>query len=153
MAQVCGDTLYDFDWDSLRENILPRLRVAADRWATYGLSADDPDRVAALLIRMFARDAHNHAVLQKGWWSAESQIQTLDQEIQHFPRKLILQDLRDVTAELSETVHAAAQAWSEGDPESPATEDVLNWIVAVLFNYRLVRRPPKPRCSRHSIFA
>lgn len=145
MAQVCGGTTYDFEWDRTLATALPILRTSADRWACNGANSPSVEKAAALLVRVFVSYWRKDYYSFSGTFEqAMSRVESLEQECQRFPTKLRLQELAALVEELVKTLEYAALAWSDGDPEDPATEHVLNWIVDILFQFRLIRRPAKP---------
>lgn len=145
MAQVCGGTTYDFEWDRVKDAALNALRRAADGWAYRGPEAYWLENVAALIIHHLA--AYRRQDVYGSFRQQLDNMVALEHELQGFRRKLALDDLICVRDRVRKTLENAVAQWAEGDPESPATERVLNDIIGVLFEYRLIPRLPTWRIS------
>jgi hypothetical protein len=97
MAQVCGGTTYDFEWDRTLEAALSVLRASADRWACNGTNSHTADKVAALVVRVFVSYWRDYKAYGGTFEQAMNRVESLDQECQRFPTKLRLPELAALT--------------------------------------------------------
>ena len=142
MAQVCGDSSFDFVARRRHDAAQRVLARAADLWATHGREAFSLDALIAVLLRIF---------LSRFGLSAEARaleswlplVSTARQEAESFAaaHPAVIDALLLIHAELS----YAAEQWLLGDPEQPPTAHALNAVEHVLFTHRLSHRPAVPR--------
>lgn len=144
MAQVCGDTSFDFDWERQHEAALRTLRKAADQWAIKGADALPADAVIAVLLRIYLSKWPRYGGIKSEVRSLKSRLDTIisaREELLRLRPKVDLSILGSLANELS----FAVNQWSLGDPELPPTAHVINAVEHVLFSNKLTRRPPSPK--------
>jgi hypothetical protein len=144
MAQVCGDSSFDYLWDRQHDVALRVLRKAADLWTSGGIDAVSSDRLIAVLFRIYLSEWPEFGGLVPEARSLESWLQlvtTARQELLSLRPNSDLAVLSRLDAELS----FATEQWVIGDPESPPTAHAINAIEHILFSSKLTRRPPSPK--------
>lgn len=148
MAQVCGDSSFDYAWERMHNVALGLLRKVSDSWAILQPDAPTEDAVIAVLYRVYLSEWSEFGGVRKetrdlGTWL--SLVRTSCEEIETLrpnANPKILSDAQDsIEAEVSE----ARSMWALGNPESPPTAHVLNAIEHILFTHRLTRRPCDPK--------
>jgi len=143
MAQVCGDSSFDYLWDRQHDVALGLLRKAADLWSRRG-DAVSSDALIAVLLRIYLSQWPGFGGVIRETRDLESWFQlvsTAHQEMRTLRPSADLSVLSRLDAELS----FAAKQWALGDPESPSTAHTLNAIEHILFSTKLTRRPPSPK--------
>jgi hypothetical protein len=151
MAQVCGGTSYDFNWDRKLGTALKRLRQAADRWAADGRGGLEPSRVASVILAIFSagwsgfdfEDDRKDQIRSLARWL--SVVQAPEIECRPLLPKADYPTVQCAVHSVVGVLEQAAISWSEGDPEDPPTEHVLNWMVGELHDLRARVRPPDPK--------
>ena len=144
MAQVCGDSAFDYLWDRQHDVALGMLRKAADLWTSGRVDAVSSDALLAVLLRIYLSTWPEFGGIIRETRDLESWLQlvtTARQEMLNLRPNADVSVLRRLDAELS----FAAKQWALGDPESPPTAHALNAIEHVLFSSKLTRRPPSPK--------
>jgi len=144
MAQVCGDSSFDYLWDRQHDVALGLLRKAADLWRGGGLDAVSSDALIAVLLRIYLSAWPEFGGVIRETRDLESWlhlVRTAPQEMLSLRPSADLSILGRLDAEVS----FAAKQWTLGDPESPPTEHTINAIEHVLFSSKLTRRPPSPK--------
>ena len=144
MAQVCGDSSYDYLWDRQHDVALRVLRRAADWWTSGDADTVSPDSIVAALLRIYLSEWPEFGGLAPETRSLESWLQlvtTARQELLSLRPNTDLAVLSHIDAELS----CATRQWALGDSESPQTAHVINAIEHILFSSKLTRRPASPK--------
>jgi hypothetical protein len=148
MAQVCGDSSYDYQWDRMHDVALGLIRKAADLWAAGGRNALSGDAIIAVLFRIYLSEWPKHGGIRSEtrdlhvWLElalpAHHEIAT---RCPSADPMVLTKVLRAIEAELS----CAISQWILGGPEHPPTAHALNAVEHILFTHRLTRRPGSPK--------
>jgi hypothetical protein len=139
MAQVCGDSSFDYLWRRQHDVALGLLRKAADLWTSGG-----PDAVIAVLLRVYLSEWPQFGGLIRETRDLESWLRlvtTARQELSSLRPGADASVLGRLQAEFS----FAVKQWTLGDPESPPTAHAINAVEHICFSSRLTRRPPSPK--------
>jgi hypothetical protein len=152
MAQVCGDSLFDFVWRRIHNVALRVMRQAADSWATRGRESLSQDAVIAVFVNIYLSewcelnsihfDIDREARSLQGWLRL---VTTARAELIANCPKVLPDVVTNAARELEAEMSLAIGRWTLGDPESPSTEHAINAIECVLFDNGLTRRPPNPK--------
>lgn len=144
MAQVCGDSSFDFLWNRQHDVALGVLRKAADSWTIDGVAAVSLDAVIAALLRIYLSEWPDFGGIIQETRDLESWLQLVTTAHQEM---LTLRPSADpaVLGRLDAELSFAAKQWALGDPESPPTAHTINAIEHILFSSKLTRRPPSPK--------
>lgn len=144
MAQVCGDSSFDFLWDRQHDVALGVLRKAADLWTTSGIDAVSSDGVIAALLRIYLSEWPDFGGIIQETRDLQSWLRlvtTPHDEMLTLRPSASAAVLGRLDAELS----FAVKQWTLGDPEAPPTAHTINSIEHILFSSKLTRRPPNPK--------
>jgi hypothetical protein len=144
MAQVCGDSSFDFLWNRQNDVALGVLRKAADSWTSGGIDAVSSDALIAVLLRIYLSHWPEFGGMAPETRDLESWLQrvtTAREEILSLRPGANVSVLSRLDAELT----FAAKQWALGNPECPPTSYAINAIEHVLFSSKLTRRPPSPK--------
>jgi hypothetical protein len=144
MAQVCGDSSFDFLWNLQHDVALGVLRKAADSWTTDGRGAVSSDAVMAALLRIYLSEWPDFGGIVQETRDLESWIQLVT-SAQHELLRLRPSADSAVLSRLDAELSFAVKQWVLGDPESPPTAHTVNAIEHILFSSKLTRRPPNPK--------
>lgn len=143
MAQVCGDSSFDYLWDRQHDVALGLVRKAADLWSR-GSDAVTSDALISVLLRIYLSTWPEFGGIIRETRDLESWLRLVTsarQELITLRPGADASVLRELDAELS----FAVKQWALGDPESPPTAHAVNAVEHVLFSSRLTRRPAIPR--------
>jgi hypothetical protein len=148
MAQVCGDSSYDYLWDRQHDVALHVIRRAADLWANGGAAELSSDAFIAVLLRIYLSNwpepSSAGELRDLSRWDARSLeswlqlVTTARQEMSTLRPNSDASVLDRLDAELS----FAVKQWTLGNSELPPTADAINAIEHILFSSKLTRRPP-----------
>ena len=141
MAQVTGGTIYDFTWDRKHDAALRILTRAADRCAGSGTAAVALDKILAVILNIFGDDLFDQHRNPERW--SRRVAQDLSTELYRLKPDLNPSDVADVAQQLQAEANSAAKRWALGDPENPATADLLNVLEHILFRHRIIVNAPK----------
>jgi hypothetical protein len=148
MAQVCGDSSFDYLWDRQHDVALGVLRKAADSWAIGGPSALNSDAVIAVMFRIYLSEWPEYRGIRSETRDLHVWLQVVPPALDEITARRPSADplalatvLRAIEAECS----CAITQWTLGDPESPPTAHALNAIEHILFTHKLTRRPGSPK--------
>jgi hypothetical protein len=144
MAQVCGDSSFDYLWDRQHDVALGMLRKAADLWASGRVDAVSSDALLAVLLRIYLSAWPAFGGIIRETRDLESWlhlVKTPRQEMIDLHPNADASALGRLDGELS----FAVKQWVLGDPESPPTAHAINAIEHILFSGKLTRRPPNPK--------
>src|SRR4051812_28506889 len=144
---------FDVVWRDKIDATLRILQSAADAWALKGRDSLSAEMVLAVLFRLLAAkwsefDRSSDRVekvrpLREWLWLGGAP----DEECLRLARRHNPTLPTDAAlVETRELLGSAADSWAAGHPETPPTHMVLSGLLAVLFRYRLVSRPP-PRAE------
>lgn len=144
MAQVCGDSSFDYAWDRQHEVALGVLRKAADLWASNGVDAVSADALMAVLLRIYlspwsqfgdnTRERRDLDTWLQSVTSARDELATLHPGADP-----------SVLSRLDAELSFAIKQWVLGDPELPPTAHTINVVEHALFSSKLTRRPASPK--------
>lgn len=143
MAQVCGDSSFDYLWDRQHDVALGLLRKAADSWSR-GDTAVSSDSFVAVLLRIYLSAWPEFGGIIRETRDLESWLQLVA------PARQELVSLRpgadaSILVQLDAELSFAVKQWVLGDPESPPTAHAINAVEHVLFSSKLTRRPASPK--------
>lgn len=148
MAQVCGGTSFDYQWERVHEVALGVLKKAADSWASDGTDAVSVDAVIAVLLRVYLSEWPMYGGIRREARDLQSWLDlvgTANEEIVNLGKKASSEIRARVLRVLAVVLSSAVRQWSLGNPESPSTARALNVIEHVLFTHKLTRRPPRSK--------
>ena len=120
------------------------LRESADRYATQGGTAPSVDAVLTAWLWVLSTPLPARAAAPR------LPLRYFDQDADWPPAERSCEAMRTrskaavapTLSRLLEVLHGAADAWSEGDPETPETRAVLRELLGVLWSQGFGRRPP-----------
>jgi hypothetical protein len=143
MAQVCGDSSFDYLWDRQHDVALGLLRKAADLWSRGG-DAVSSDALTAVLLRIYLSAWPEFGGIIRETRDLESWLQLVT------PARQELASLHpgagsSVLSRLDAELSFAIKQWVLGDPETPPTAHAINAVEHVLFSSKLTRRPANPK--------
>ena len=144
MAQVCGDSSYDYFWDRQHDLALKLLCKAADLWASGGADRLSSDSLIAVLLNVYLFEPPEIGLRiweRRDLASWREFVTTARQELSNLRPNSDASVLDRLDAELS----FAITQWMLGDPESPPAMHATNAIEHILFLSKLTRRPPNPK--------
>jgi len=145
MAQVCGDSSFDYLWDRQQDVALGLLRKAADSWSR-GDEAVSSDALIAVLLRIYLSTWPEFGGIIRETRDLESWLQLVAPARQELGSLRPGAD-RSVLGRLDAELSFAVKQWVLGDPESPPTAHAINAVEHVLFSSKLTRRPASPTMS------
>jgi hypothetical protein len=144
MAQVCGDSSFDYLWDRQHDVALGLIRKAADLWRSGGVDVVSSDALVAVLLRIYLSAWPKFGGVIRETRDLESWLQLVSTARQEMLSLRPNADL-SILGRLDAEVSFAAKQWTLGDPESPPTAHVINTVEHILFSSKLTRRPPNPK--------
>lgn len=144
MAQVCGGSSYDYDWDRVHETALRTVRRAADIWAADGSTALAIDSLVAILLQIYLSEpsaSRNLAFETRGFDAWMESVKTPSDEILDLRPNISAEIHRRAVSSLKSELSFAVEQWQMGNPELPTSAEALNVLEFVLFANRLTHRP------------
>jgi hypothetical protein len=154
MAQICGDSSFDFLWERVHNMALALLQKAADSWATLRPDAPAVDAFIAVLYRVYLSDWPEYGGIRAETRDLSTWLVLVGSAVGELERlrptanyKILTKVQSSIEAEMSE----AKSRWTSGDPEFPPTTHVLNAIEHILFTHKLTRRPSNPKLPKSVI--
>ena len=144
MAQVCGDSSYDYLWDRVHQVALRLTQKAADCWAAQGPNTLSPDSVIAVLFRVYLADWPEYGGIRGETRELEAWLQLVvsaGAEIRAARPNVSAEVVSKVLRAVEEVLSAGMREWVLGDTECPTTAQTVNAIEHILFTYKLTRRP------------
>jgi ribosomal protein L37AE/L43A len=146
---------YSFHWDYRVEAAHRILKSAADQWSH---ATQDPsvDLALAVIVRLLTGNWFSLLGPHIDVWARSLSewvkvVESLETECGCLSSRLTEEQTREVASRLRAVLNAAAAEWREGDPEEPLTSTVLNGVIGVVFDWRLVERPPNDRAFMMSV--
>jgi len=145
MAQVCGTHPFDHVWEANLQRAEHHLRSACERWLRSTGDAvgevADLDAVVAVVVHDLTGDCYFG-----GNDNLEVEMRTID-DVEticlHRRPRLAPPDLAAIVTACRACVRDAAERWTRSGPASPTAAEVIFDVATVLFQYKLVRRPPR----------
>ena len=151
MAQVTGGSDFDFFWEQKAAGAWRLLREASDAWASGGEQATDVGIVIDRFMKVLARPGGWPSWVQLYWPNRflldVPPPSAIDSCVALSPRCGVENASAAVQA-LRSIVSYASQEWILGHPEEPRTRDVLNEMLAVLWNHKIAPHPPSAAYPR-----
>lgn len=144
MAQVCGESLHDFDWDRKLDLVLLRVREAADAWAIGATGAPSAELLGAALLKLLRSTWPRTPFATPQAWKMRladwvAQAGNFKEELRRLQgRQHIRGDPNEVAERLLGIFDQAIESWAGGHPERPPTRQVVAATVQLLFDAKLV---------------
>jgi hypothetical protein len=148
MAQVCGDSSFDYLWDRMHNVALGLTRKVADSWASVAPNSPTVDAMIAVLYRVYLSEWSEYSGIRWETRDLEAWLNSVNSsrnEIIILRSNTNPEILSDVQISIEKELCEARTKWALGDPESPPTVIVINAIEHILFTHRLTRRPCDPK--------
>lgn len=148
MAQVCGDSSFDFVWSRQHDTALGVLRNAANLWATHGTHALSTDAVIAVLLRIYLSEWPRVGSIRRETRDLHSWLQLVGparEEVRTLRPNASSEVAARTLCALNRELLGAINEWVMGDPESPPTTHALNVVEHILFIHKMTRRPGSPK--------
>lgn len=145
MAQVVGGSDFDFDWDVKTNRCLILFREAADLWASNGRNALAPEKVLAAFLYVLSQPARPSRWPARFFTDTTLEFAAPQQSCQSCKKlapKRSMDDIATSNELLNRSLGEAADLWALGDPENPATKQVLDSMLKLMWQRHLARRPP-----------
>lgn len=147
MAQVCGGSSGDYVWAMNVRRAEYHLWSACDRWLWAGEAAWSdklpPDRVADLVVHDLVGDCY-----YGGSDNLDAELpraDTIEANCRRRRAGLSADDVATIATLIRTAVRDAALGWLTHGLTAPTYAEVVVFDIArVLYDFKLVRRPPTP---------
>jgi hypothetical protein len=151
VAQVTGGSDFDFFWEQKAAAAWRLLREASDVWASQGRGSLDVAIALGRFMMILARPGGWPPLLQLYWpprfLLEPPPLAAADSVLMLSPR-CNPQQASAAIQSLLVILGKAADEWSIGHPEEPKTRDVLNEMLATLWQYKIAPHPPSKAYPR-----
>ncbi len=145
MAQVTGGSDFDDVWEDKIEASRLILQEFSDGVAARSNEEISSDKILPVILKIFSqRYSWAGNPKRKPLQEWQKIVTSIRLALRNLKPKAAELELELIESQLQELSRKAIESWREGDPEFPKTRDVLNDIVRILFNYRLIKNPPRP---------
>jgi hypothetical protein len=141
MAQVRGDSFYDWNW---HHQWMASLRLLLDLASAWAMGHDVPvtQGIAAVIQVLALRLSSVTSPSPRPLRLRLSTLRPLEEELLALRPNASPQSIERAATALTRYMEEIKVAWSEGMPLEPDEKGVLRSMVGILFDLDVVRKPP-----------